>query len=265
MICQVAAFQGLGILGLLVPTLFNIKQIQANDEDPHKAMKIWMETLTFVLFETWRLVLAFDGVYCKNEFKNNSCICIIHNVFSSFQFNEFGWEVYKKIGGSVELQHIFFEFIFLLLLFSGAIQHQVNIFTFISGSMVPFCLLSILIGRLSLSRESHIMMTLFILSQMIILAYLVNFIICSFKHGNGTYLLGWYAYFSFVLCAIIASLFTLYFAFMCQMNFGKKLKDHVQWGFTMKKQRYSTNMDDDSFEKRMSIEPPLKMNIPIDD
>jgi hypothetical protein len=41
------------------------------------------------------------------------------------------------------------------------------------------------------------MMTLFVLSQMILLAYLVNFIVCSFKYNNGTYLLGWYAYFSF--------------------------------------------------------------------
>jgi hypothetical protein len=57
-----AVFQVVGVLGLLIPTLFNIKQIQENDEDPHKAIKIWIETLTFVLFETWRLVLAFDGV-----------------------------------------------------------------------------------------------------------------------------------------------------------------------------------------------------------
>ncbi|GAA5796909.1 hypothetical protein HPULCUR_002287 [Helicostylum pulchrum] len=140
---------------------------------------------------------------------------------------DFGWDVYKKIGSSITIQEmyitvewfslalkidIYFEFcaftLFVIYL-AAAYQFNVTLDAVFSTSLVMSILPipCLVFSRYAISKESKIMMILFIIFQ----------------------LESWYAFTGLYLASIIAAIGTIVLSIMCLLNFNKGLKEFVQW------------------------------------
>ncbi|KAF1798728.1 hypothetical protein FB192DRAFT_1392983 [Mucor lusitanicus] len=160
---------------------------------------------------------------------------------------DFGWDVYKKIGSSIKIQEmyihlqwlslmlkidIFFEFTSYVLLllyqtFNSTAETHINLDMTPDSGLIIFILVllpSFLLCRFSISKESHVLMTLFIAIQIGFIANTVYIIVTTFSVATS-----WYAYMMYSVGVLIAAVATVSLAVKCQLNFGKGLKDFVQW------------------------------------
>ncbi|KAL9560103.1 hypothetical protein PS6_000437 [Mucor atramentarius] len=160
---------------------------------------------------------------------------------------DFGWDVYKKIGSSIKIQEmyihlqwlslmlkidIFFEFTsyFLLLLyqaFNTTAETHINLDMTPDSGLIIFIILllpSFLLCRFSISKESHSLMTMFVAIQAAFIVNTVYIIVTTFSVAAS-----WYAYMMYSVGVLIAAVATVALSIRCQLNFGKGLKDFVQW------------------------------------
>ncbi|KAI8638937.1 hypothetical protein BD408DRAFT_422326 [Parasitella parasitica] len=160
---------------------------------------------------------------------------------------DFGWDVYKKIGSSIKIQEmyidlqwlslmlkidIFFEFLSYLLLFvyqkfNTPFEIASRLYMSPDDGLIVFIVLllpSFILCRLSIARESHFLMSIFIFVQVAFLANTIVTAVVTFAVARA-----WYAYMMYIAGVLVAAIATMGLAIKCQLNFNKGLKDHVQW------------------------------------
>ncbi|KAK4515744.1 uncharacterized protein ATC70_010697 [Mucor velutinosus] len=149
-----------------------------------------------------------------------------------------GWQVYKKIGSSIQLQHmyhtvqwfalwlkidIYFE---VVLLICTAIVTKRLVFQIICIVMVLLVSLSLIFSRIAITKESNWMMFVFLFLQMVLLACNTYSLIGLFEYSTVDL---WFTGIVYEFASIICIITTIYLAIKCQINFGKGLKPYVFW------------------------------------
>lgn len=150
-----------------------------------------------------------------------------------------GWQVYKRIGSSIELQNmyhnvqwfalllkidIFFQ-VFLLVGVAIISTTRLSIFVF----SIIMCLAmpcSMVLSRYAITKESRWMMLIFILFQLIMFSSVVYFLVGLFQFPADDL---WFAGIVYGLASVACVFVTIFLAVRCQINFGKGLKPYVEW------------------------------------
>ncbi|KAL9560102.1 hypothetical protein PS6_000436 [Mucor atramentarius] len=151
-----------------------------------------------------------------------------------------GWQVYKKIGSSIQLQNmyhavqcfalwlkidIYFE---IVLLICTAIVTKRLAFQIICIVMVLLVSASLVFSRIAITKESNWMMFVFLFLQMVLLACNVYSLIGLFEYSVADlWFTGIIYEFSSIICIIVSIIITVYLAIRCQINFGKGLKPYA--------------------------------------
>ncbi|KAI8891090.1 hypothetical protein K501DRAFT_205733, partial [Backusella circina FSU 941] len=190
--------------------------------------------------------LIFINIVLQIAFSGVLFIFAIPTLWYAYKVKkDFGWGVYKKIGGSLELQRmyqvaqclslilkldIFFElaFIIVLTISFGSSEYF--------GIFIPtpiLTLISIIIVRESIARESHILMILSLLLQVEFIVAVTYFLFFRRVQSTASEFVftDWYAFASFFICSSVSFLITIMLAIWCLINFNKGLKAYVQWSF----------------------------------
>ncbi|KAI8891092.1 hypothetical protein K501DRAFT_328217 [Backusella circina FSU 941] len=159
---------------------------------------------------------------------------------------EIGWSLYKKLGASMELQKmfkavqclslmvkvdVFFEVVFMCFLVAEIIS---PLYQGLAIAVLVILAISLLVARESIARESHFLMGLFIAIQLMYLIVATLILTLPDEMGEtamGLFFLEWYAFSIYYVFGMLAGVLTIFFAICCQINFGRGLKDHVQWSF----------------------------------
>ncbi|OAD03702.1 hypothetical protein MUCCIDRAFT_163257 [Mucor lusitanicus CBS 277.49] len=149
-----------------------------------------------------------------------------------------GWQVYKKIGSSIQLQNmyhtvqcfalwlkidIYFE---IVLLICTAIATKRLAFQIICIVMVLLVSLSLIFSRIAITKESNWMLFIFLFLQIMLLACNVYSLIGLFEYSTADL---WFTGIIYEFASIICIIITVYLAIKCQINFGKGLKPYVFW------------------------------------
>ncbi|KAL9556755.1 hypothetical protein MBANPS3_001736 [Mucor bainieri] len=149
-----------------------------------------------------------------------------------------GWQVYKKIGSSIQLQNmyhtvqcfalwlkidIYFE---IVLLICTAIATKRLAFQIICIVMVLLVSLSLIFSRIAITKESNWMMFVFLFLQVMLLSCNVYSLIGLFEYSTADL---WFTGIIYEFASIICIIVTVYLAIKCQINFGKGLKPYVYW------------------------------------
>ncbi|KAG2211429.1 hypothetical protein INT46_004717 [Mucor plumbeus] len=149
-----------------------------------------------------------------------------------------GWQVYKKIGSSIELQNmyhnvqwfalwlkidIYFE---IVLLISTAIVTKRIGFQVICIIMALLVSISLIFSRIAITKESNWMMFVFLFLQIVLLACNVYSLVGLFEYSTADL---WFTGIVYEFTSIICIIVTVYLAIVCQTNFGKGLKPFVFW------------------------------------
>ncbi|CAO3642408.1 unnamed protein product [Mucor hiemalis] len=150
-----------------------------------------------------------------------------------------GWQVYKRIGSSIELQNmyhnvqwfalllkidIFFQ-VFLLVGVAIISVARLPVFTF-SIIMCTIMPCSMILSRFAITKESHWMMLIFILFQLILFGSVAYFLVGLFQFPADDL---WFAGIVYGLASVACVVATVFLAVRCQINFGKGLKPYVEW------------------------------------
>ncbi|KAI8891091.1 hypothetical protein K501DRAFT_281608 [Backusella circina FSU 941] len=158
---------------------------------------------------------------------------------------EFGWGIYKKIGASMKLQkmyrisqcfsmilrlNVIFELAYVALVMSNLGDYASLGFT-VTIPIVIF--LSIVLVREAIARESHLLMILFYCAQATLIATII--VILSVPVDGlplgAFFFTYWYAFAIYTLMALLFCLATIILGILSQINFGRGLKQYVQWSF----------------------------------
>ncbi|KAI8076680.1 uncharacterized protein B0P05DRAFT_135377 [Gilbertella persicaria] len=149
-----------------------------------------------------------------------------------------GWQVYKKIGSSIELQNmynivqwfalllkidIFFE---VFIMICTAIVTSAFNYRILCCIMVPVLIVSLILARIAITKENHGMMFIFLFSQVILFAMNIYSSIELLRYSPENQ---WFAGISYVFASMICICISIYLAIRCLLNFGKGLKPFVNW------------------------------------
>ncbi|KAG2211677.1 hypothetical protein INT47_008774 [Mucor saturninus] len=160
---------------------------------------------------------------------------------------DIGWDVYKKIGCSTEIQkmyikvqwfslmlkiNIYFEFtsyaLYFIMLASFSANWEQGSPTIpvlgVSLAVLVLILPSLVMSRYAISRESNLLMTSFIVFQFVFIGSTVYVM-----YHKKEFLTDWYAFAGYCLCTLVAAIVTIILSIVCQLNFNKGLKDFVRW------------------------------------
>ncbi|KAI8886470.1 hypothetical protein K501DRAFT_331251 [Backusella circina FSU 941] len=202
---------------------------------------------------------------------------------------DFGWGVYKKIGGSVMLQRIyktvqwfslilkldiFFEFIFLVLFMTAtrtAYDRVIltNTYFILAIILCIAMLVSLPMVREAIARESHVLMGIFLCIQTLFVLAVIITLSRSSDSGKAETIvhalfIEWYEFAIYFVLSLIMVIVTIVAAILCQVNFGKGLRPHVQWRFLGL--RKTKNGEDPSNQVEVSNGLLFtKVDMPIDD
>ncbi|GAA5806771.1 hypothetical protein MFLAVUS_000119 [Mucor flavus] len=172
-------------------------------------------------------------------------LLMIPTLYTAYKvIKEFGWQVYKKIGSSIELQKmyrtaqwfslllkidVFFEvtFIFIVLFTkyywysSGTLQATSSPATSYMYTAVAFFLtLSIPLVREAIARESYWLINIFLLIQFIFLGFTTHYAYQSIILDD--LINDWYAFYAYLSSVYLAGATTIVLTIM-------GLKPYVQW------------------------------------
>ncbi|KAI9344747.1 hypothetical protein BD770DRAFT_447093 [Pilaira anomala] len=193
---------------------------------------------------------------------------------------DFGWDVYKKIGGSIKVQEMyvtvewfslwlkidmFFE-IFAYALYLYSMNYLTEKRYTIPVMVATFILIipSFILSRYAISMENKIMMILFIIFQLWFTICTI-FILATKNKGLMT---DWHAITAYCIGSIMSSIGTIIIAIRCLLNFNKGLKEFVQWRLFGKKRpkRQLTAYDNVSQTGLLhEFERIKRVDTPIDD
>ncbi|KAI8638936.1 hypothetical protein BD408DRAFT_422324 [Parasitella parasitica] len=149
-----------------------------------------------------------------------------------------GWQVYKKIGSSIELQNmyqnvqwfalwlkidIYFEIV--LLIFTTVVSKRLG-FQIICIIMTILVSVSLIFARFAITRESNWMMFAFLFLQVMLLVCNIYSLVGLFEYSAVDL---WFTGIVYEFASSICIIITVYMAIRCQINFGKGLKPFVFW------------------------------------
>ncbi|KAI9273435.1 hypothetical protein EDC94DRAFT_194606 [Helicostylum pulchrum] len=179
-------------------------------------------------------------------------LLMIPTLYTAYKvIKEFGWQVYKKIGSSIELQKmyrtaqwfslllkidVFFEvtFIFIVLFTkyywysSGTLQATSSPAISYMYTAVAVCLtLSLPLVREAIARESYWLINIFLLIQFVFLGFTTHYAYQSIILDD--LIDDWYAFYAYLSSVYLAGATTIVLTIMVEMNFKKGLKPYVQW------------------------------------
>ncbi|KAI8368021.1 hypothetical protein EDC96DRAFT_506080 [Choanephora cucurbitarum] len=196
-------------------------------------------------------------------------------IFSAHKSSKvIGWQVYKKIGSSIELQGMyntvqwfalmlkidtFFE---VVLMGCTAIAIRSTTYRVIGGTMVVVLTLALIMARVAITRESRWMMCFFLVTQVGLLA--INIFILTELLGASQEM-QWFAGIGYVLASCVCVIITSFLSMRCLLNFKKGLKPYVYW------MPFGSTKDTTLGPSRSSIGPGLvgmtktHGDMPIDD
>ncbi|OBZ87801.1 hypothetical protein A0J61_04150 [Choanephora cucurbitarum] len=166
-----------------------------------------------------------------------------------------GWQVYKKIGSSIEMQgklvyvsiqnglkrkrigmyntvqwfalmlkiNTFFE---VVLMGCAAIATSLTIYRVIGGTMVVVLTFALIMARVAITKESRWMMCFFLVTQIGLLA--INIFILT-ELLDASQEMQWFAGIAYVVASCVCVVITLFLSIRCLLNFKKGLKPYVYW------------------------------------
>ncbi|KAL1926071.1 hypothetical protein VTP01DRAFT_6108 [Rhizomucor pusillus] len=152
-------------------------------------------------------------------------------------FKDIGWNVYRRIGPDVRLQNMYYTVQCFTLALKIDIFFEVLLLAFYSvctminpALWVTFMMLAIInfitlfLGRKAIADELHWLMSLVSLFQTaVIFINLAVLVSLTIPHDV------WYTMTIYACASMVVSVFTLFMAVRCQINFGRGLKGYVQW------------------------------------
>ncbi|KAG2211647.1 hypothetical protein INT47_008744, partial [Mucor saturninus] len=155
-----------------------------------------------------------------------------------------GWQVYRKIGSSIDLQNMYHNVQRFALVLKVDIFFQVMLLigvAIITGHLI-FCILALVlavliavglfISRIAITRESRWLMYMFLSLQLALLACNIYCIIGLFDYDDL-----WNIGIIYSFASIFSVVATMCLAIRCQLNFGQGLKPFVKWYPFQKKKR----------------------------
>ncbi|KAI8080995.1 hypothetical protein BDF21DRAFT_24087 [Thamnidium elegans] len=158
---------------------------------------------------------------------------------------DFGWDAYKKIGSSIKIQKmyvtvqwfslalkidVYFEFcaygLYFFYLVVANYSHSDVYYIIFSVVLSIFILTvpSFILSRYAIAKESKILMTLFILFQLLFIASIIYIVKTLYFVVED-----WHAIAGFCSASLIAAIGSIVLSIMCLLNFNKGLKEFVQW------------------------------------
>ncbi|KAI9344748.1 hypothetical protein BD770DRAFT_397419 [Pilaira anomala] len=166
-------------------------------------------------------------------------ILVIPVIIAAYKSSKIiGWQVYKKIGSSIQFKSIYHSVqkfalilkidIFFQIFFMVSVVAIANelIFIFICIGLAVMLSIGLILSRVAITRESNWLMAIFLLLQVLLLVCDIYCMVGLFRYPWDAV---WYIGVGYVTASIFSIIVTIYFAIICQMNFGKGLKPFVQW------------------------------------
>ncbi|RIA87006.1 hypothetical protein C1645_828399 [Glomus cerebriforme] len=172
-------------------------------------------------------------------------ICATLQVFFTWKlYQQFGWNIYKKIGADLRMQRIYRTMLIFVMLLKidlffmnflaiegcivahpGRLNQNLNegLYYFHVCITIIIVFLQLLVWR-SLRKESSLGMKIFIGAWIVCIADLIILLVDSIKPSSDE---SWYFFTCFIGVGIVMGLVTLLWSIFLLRNFGKGLKPHL--------------------------------------
>ncbi|KAI8375798.1 hypothetical protein BD560DRAFT_391930 [Blakeslea trispora] len=217
--------------------------------------------------------LKLENMYLQIALTVVSAAFMVPIIISAYKVSKvIGWQVYKKIGSSIELQGMynvvqwfalmlkidtFFE---IVLMGCATVAAKTIYYRVLGCSMILLLTFALVLARIAITKESRWMMCLFLGIQICLLA--LNILLLADLLDNSIEM-QWFAGIGYVVSSCICIITTLFLSIRCLFNFKKGLKPYVYWMPFKNAKNSIYDRPQSSFGT--SLEAKIRDDMPIDD